>query len=165
MGDLHAEHLGPQPDDLLQLDKQLCFALHSAARQVVRQYRGVLDTLGLTYTQYLVLLVLWEWDRQKTPCPTILALGERLDLDSGTLTPLLKRMEANGLITRSVPAHDRRERYIHLTPAGRNLKRRARQVPVTLLQRSPLPVREIALLRDHVNRLRTALSGAERQDR
>jgi MarR family transcriptional regulator, organic hydroperoxide resistance regulator len=165
MGDLHADHSGPEPDDLLQLDNQLCFALHSAARQVVREYRGILESIGVTYTQYLVLLVLWEWDRQKMPRPTILALGERLDLDSGTLTPLLKRMDANGLLTRTVPEHDRRERYIHLTPAGRNLRRRARQVPASLLKRSPLSLSEITSLRDHVNRLRAVLSSSERQNR
>jgi MarR family transcriptional regulator, organic hydroperoxide resistance regulator len=163
MRDTYADDSGHEPDGLLYLDNQLCFALHSAARQVVREYRGVLDSLGITYTQYLVLLVLWEWDRDKMSHPTVLALGERLGLDSGTLTPLLKRMEVNGLITRTVPERDRRERYIRLTAAGRNLRRRARQVPVSLLKRSPFSLQEIVSLRDHVNRLRSALSSAERE--
>jgi DNA-binding MarR family transcriptional regulator len=160
MIDRQVDDSSQDPAGLLKLDNQLCFALHAAARQVVREYRGVLDSLGITYPQYLVLLVLWEWDQDHMARPTILALGERLGLDSGTLTPLLKRMETNGFITRTVPAHDRRERYIGLTAAGRNLRRRARQVPISLLKRSPISLGEIILLRDHVNRLRSALSSA-----
>jgi DNA-binding MarR family transcriptional regulator len=163
MRDTQMDDSGRDPEGVLRLDNQLCFALYAAARQVVREYRGVLDSLGITYPQYLVLLVLWEWDRENMPRPTILALGERLGLDSGTLTPLLKRMETNGVVTRTVPEHDRRERYIRLTAAGRNLRRRARQVPVSLLKRSPLSLGEIVSLRDHVNRLRNALSSADRQ--
>ena len=145
--------------DLLELDNQLCFALHAAARLVVRQYRLSLDELGLTHPQYLVLLVLWAWDREQMPTPTVHALGERLDLDSGTLTPLLKRLESRQLVTRTIPQHDRRERYIHLTEAGRALRERAMHIPVSLLKKSPVPVSEIVQLRDQVNRLRAALAG------
>jgi len=148
-------------DELLELDDQLCFTLHAAARLVVRQYRLTLDELGLTHPQYLVLLVLWAWDRDKMPRPTVHALGERLELDSGTLTPLLKRLESRKLLTRTIPPHDRRKRYIHLTDAGRELRQRAQHVPISLLKKGPLPLREIVELRDRVNRLRNALATGE----
>ena len=144
--------------ELLQLDNQLCFALHSTSRLVIRKYHEVLEQLGITYPQYLVLLVLWEWDEANYPTPNYLALGKRLDLDSGTLTPLLNRMEAGGLITRKTPSHDKRERYIKLTRAGRALKRRARKVPITLLDSSPMPVEELSHLRSALLRLRSALT-------
>ena len=143
---------------LLQLDNQLCFALHSTSRLVIRKYHEVLEALGITYPQYLVLLVLWEWDESNYPTPNYLALGKRLDLDSGTLTPLLNRMEASGLITRKTPAHDKRERYIKLTRAGRLLKRRARKVPITLLESSPVAIEELTNLRSALLRLRSALT-------
>jgi DNA-binding MarR family transcriptional regulator len=88
-------------DELLELDNQICFALHSTARQLVRAYRPALDALDLTHSQYLVMLVLWAWARDQEPKPTVKALGERLLLDSGTLTPLLKRLESRRLITRT----------------------------------------------------------------
>lgn len=87
-------------DDLLALDNQLCFALYAASRALMRTYRPLLEPLGLTYPQYLVMLVLWEWQRQPPAHPGVKALGERLQLDSGTLTPLLKRLEAQGLVRR-----------------------------------------------------------------
>jgi DNA-binding MarR family transcriptional regulator len=161
MSEPHIDYSSSNADELLELDNQLCFTLHAAARLVVRQYRLTLDELGLTHPQYLVLLVLWAWDRDKMPRPTVHALGERLELDSGTLTPLLKRLENRDLVTRTVPPHDRRERYIHLTSAGRELRERAQHVPVSLLKKGPLPLREITQLRDQVNRLRTALATGE----
>lgn len=146
--------------ELLQLDNQLCFALHSTSRLVIRKYHEVLEQLGITYPQYLVLLVLWEWDESDYPTPNYLALGKRLDLDSGTLTPLLNRMEASGLITRKTPPHDKRERYIKLTRAGRALKRRARKVPITLLDSAPVALEELTHLRSALLRLRSALTEA-----
>ena len=143
---------------LLHLDNQLCFALHSTSRVVIRKYHAALEAVGVTYPQYLVLLVLWEWERTGWPTPNYLALGKRLDFDSGTLTPLLNRMEASGLIKRTVPAHDRRERYIKLTAAGRGLKRRLRRVPLTLIENSPVPLAELLDLRNALLRLRNALS-------
>jgi DNA-binding MarR family transcriptional regulator len=143
---------------LLQLDKQLCFALHSTSRLVIRQYHELLEQLGITYPQYLVLLVLWEWEESGYATPNYLALGKRLDLDSGTLTPLLNRMEASGLITRKTPSHDKRERYIKLTRTGRALKRKARQIPLALLESSPVPLDEIVELRDALVRLREAIT-------
>jgi DNA-binding MarR family transcriptional regulator len=161
MADTHGDFGSSGSTDLLELDNQLCFALHAAARLVVRQYRLTLEQLGLTHPQYLVLLVLWAWDRDNMPRPTVHALGERLDLDSGTLTPLLKRLESRDLVTRTTPPHDRRERYIRLTETGRALRERAQHVPGSLLKKGPLPLSEIVQLRDQVNRLRTALATGE----
>lgn len=110
----HAEHATQQPDaDLLRLDNQLCFALYAASRALIRTYRERLEPLGLTYPQYLVLLVLWEHDSA-----TVSQIGDRLLLDSGTLTPLLKRMEAAGFVERVRGVRDEREVSILLTPQG-----------------------------------------------
>jgi len=149
------------PSELLALDNQLCFALHAATRQIVRAYRPVLTELGLTYPQYLVMLVLWAWDREQLARPTVRALGDRLALDSGTLTPLLKRLEARRLIKRSRAADDERELFLHLTAAGRRLEKPACRVPISLLERSPWSLTEILSLRDELKRLRADLAAAE----
>ena len=143
--------------DLLELDNQLCFALHAAARQVVRSYRPALSELGITHPQYLVLLVLWAWANQREQRPTVKALGARLALDSGTLTPLLKRMESRGLITRTRSQTDERELFVELTPRGHRLKKRASRVPLELLRQSPIPVTDLIKLREQLKQLRTAL--------
>jgi DNA-binding MarR family transcriptional regulator len=150
--------------DLLDLHDQLCFALCSAKRLIVKRQRRALNALGLTYPQYLVLLVLWEWDRSNMRRPTMVALGERLDLDSGTLTPLLRRLERCQLVTRTTWHRSRRERHIYLTAAGRTLRERAEQVAITMQRNTPLPIGEIAQLRDQINRLRAALEDKERPD-
>jgi DNA-binding MarR family transcriptional regulator len=155
-----AEKIPADGNELLELDNQLCFALHAAARQVIRSYRPVLTELELTHPQYLVLLVLWGWARDHEKRPTIKALGERLDLDSGTLTPLLKRLQSRGLITRTRSTEDERELFVHLTPAGVALKKRARRVPAHLLARSPIPLKQIIELRDQLKQLRAALASA-----
>ena len=111
--------------DLLQLDQQLCFALYNASRAITRAYAPLLEPLGLTYPQYLVLLVLWAEDGLP-----VKQLGDRLGLDSGTLTPLLKRLEKNGIVTRKRDRGDQRVVHIHLTAAGKALRARARRVPV-----------------------------------
>jgi MarR family transcriptional regulator, organic hydroperoxide resistance regulator len=103
--------------DELRLDNQLCFGLYAAANAIVRAYRPFLAALGVTYPQYLVLMALWERDRQ-----TVSELGRELKLDSGTLTPLLKRMEAAGLVARRRRARDEREVEIGLTEQGRRLR-------------------------------------------
>lgn len=144
--------------DLLELDNQLCFALHSAARQVIKSYRPALAELGLTHPQYLVLLVLWAWARNNEARPTVKALGARLALDSGTLTPLLKRLEARGLVRRTRSQRDERELFVQLTPAGLTLRKRARRVPETLLRESPIPLLELIKLRDQLKKLRAALT-------
>jgi DNA-binding MarR family transcriptional regulator len=109
----------------LALNEQLCFALYSASRAVIRAYAPLLEPLGLTYPQYLVMLVLWEEDGAG-----IKHIGDQLALDSGTLTPLLKRLEAAGLVTRRRGDGDERVVQVHLTAAGRNLRARAEGVPV-----------------------------------
>lgn len=111
-------------DDPLSLDRQLCFAVYAAAHAYGRLYKPLLDPLGLTYPQYLVMLVLWEGDGL-----TVKALGQRLMLDSGTLTPLLKRLEASGLVSRRRDAEDERLVRIALTPQGQALKQKAAAVP------------------------------------
>ena len=144
-------------DALLSLDNQFCFALHAAARMVVRAYRPLLGELDLTYPQYLVMLVLWEWDRAKEPRPAVHELGARLDLDSGTLTPLLRRLEAKGLIARQRSRTDERELHVRVTAAGAAMRREACKVPLALIQNSPIPLSEIASLRDQLKMVRAAL--------
>lgn len=143
-------------DTALDLDNQFCFALYAASRQVVRAYSEALKALDLTYPQYLVMLVLWEWTRDRCERPTVKALGARLDLDSGTLTPLLRRLEAKGVITRQRVSADEREVFLRVTPAGARLKQRARRVPIELLQQSPLPLPHIIKLRDQLKLFRAA---------
>lgn len=114
----------PAASAWLRLDNQLCFALYSASLSMTRLYKPLLDPLGLTYPQYLALLVLWESDAL-----SVGELGERLFLDSGTLTPLLKRLEASGLVRRERATDDERRVIVTLTEAGRGLRRRAEGVP------------------------------------
>jgi DNA-binding MarR family transcriptional regulator len=141
------------------LDEQLCFALYSASRAVTRAYAPLLEPLGLTYPQYLVLLVLWE--RDGVP---IKQLGERLALDSGTLTPLLKRLAAQGLVERRRGEDDERVVRIHLTAAGRALRSKARKVPMELACRagydlaSERAMRELVRLRDELTALARRLA-------
>ena len=114
-------------DELLKLENQMCFPLYACSKEVVRRYTPYLDKLGLTYTQYLVMLALWEYGPT-----TVGELGERLYLDSGTLTPLLKKMEAKGLLERKRSAGDERRVTIELTDEGVALKERARDVPLSM---------------------------------
>lgn len=143
-------------DGLLDLDNQFCFALYAATRGVVRAYAESLKSLDLTYPQYLVMLVLWEWARDRYSHPTVKALGDRLDLDSGTLTPLLKRLQEKGLVTRKRVSDDEREVFVAVTAAGARLKRRARAVPLKLLEQSPISMEELLFLRDQLKRFRSA---------
>lgn len=116
-------------DEAQKLDNQLCFPLYAASRKIIRLYRPVLDPLGLTYTQYITMLALWERDGI-----TVKELGERLFLDSGTLTPLLKKLESQGVITRARDATDERAVIVALTAQGRSLKAEAAHVPGTVAQ-------------------------------
>ena len=119
--------------DMLKLENQLCFPLYACAREVIRQYKPFLDELCLTYTQYIAMMVLWEEERIG-----VKELGERLFLDSGTLTPLLKKLEAMGLITRARSAEDERRLIVSLTPAGAALRERALDVPMHMARCSKL---------------------------
>jgi DNA-binding MarR family transcriptional regulator len=124
-------------DDALLLEQQLCFALYNASRALIRAYGPLLEPLGLTYPQYLVMLVLWE---EKSA--SVKALGERLALDSGTLTPLLKRLEERGLITRRRDPDDERVVRIELTTEGQKLRSKARRVPAGLACRTGFDVND-----------------------
>lgn len=137
-------------DDGLQLDNQLCFKLYAASRAVIRAYKPMLDQLGLTYPQYLAMLVLWEWQQQPPAQPTVKALGERLLLDSGTLTPLLKRLEAQGLLLRRRSASDEREMHLGLTAAGCALRERVMPLKEQLLCERGVDAQALAALRGQV---------------
>jgi DNA-binding MarR family transcriptional regulator len=143
----------PAADPALLLDNQLCFALYSASLAMTKLYKPLLDELGLTYPQYLVMLVLWERDGLM-----VSELGQRLSLDSGTLTPLLKRLEAAGLISRMRDVEDERRVHIHLTQAGRKLKTRAAKVPACIAAASQCSVAEISQLTRTVRTLRDRLA-------
>lgn len=131
-----------------RLDDQLCFALYAASRAVIQAYAPLLAPMGVTYPQYLVLLVLWEED-----AVPVKRLGERLQLDSGTLTPLLKRMEAQGLVTRRRAAEDERVVIITLTPEGRALRKQAAKIPTQLACHFETSWKEVARMRDELKRL------------
>jgi DNA-binding MarR family transcriptional regulator len=144
----------PLPDNaMLLLDNQLCFALYSTSLAMTRLYKPLLGELGITYPQYLVLLVLWEQDGL-----SVSALGERLFLDSGTLTPLLKRMESSGLVSRQRAAEDERRVHITLTPAGRALKEQAAKVPDCILSATQCAIPELVSLTRQVQALRRQLA-------
>ncbi|MFI8608224.1 MarR family winged helix-turn-helix transcriptional regulator [Pseudomonas sp. NPDC077649] len=142
----------------LQLDNQLCFKLYAASRAVIRAYKPMLDALGLTYPQYLAMLVLWEWQAQTPEQPTLKALGQRLQLDSGTLTPLLKRLEQMGLVQRRRAAHDEREVHLALSEAGRALQARVAPLKAQLLcQFGGEELAELDGLRQRLDRLLSRL--------
>ena len=142
-------------DKALQLDHQLCFALYSASLAMTKLYKPLLDELGLTYPQYLAMLVLWQHDGVTV---TVSELGERLHLDSGTLTPLLKRLEAAELVTRLRDVQDERRVLIRLTTAGRKLKTRAARIPGCVLEASQCTVTEAMTLTRQVQALRDRLT-------
>lgn len=131
--------------EALRLDRQLCFALYGAANRVTRLYRPLLDALGLTYPQYLAMLVLWEASPR-----TVGALGEALDLESSTLTPLLKRLEGQGLLVRTRDPEDERRVIVALTDAGKALRDQAKTVPEQLLCRLEMPLEDLGDLRERL---------------
>ncbi len=141
-------------DQALRLDNQLCFALYSASLAMTKLYKPLLDALGITYPQYLVLLVLWERDGI-----TVSELGERLSLDSGTLTPLLKRLETAGLVSRLRDTQDERRVLVRLSAAGRELKERAARIPGCVLQASQCSVADAMALTHQIQTLRNRLTG------
>lgn len=140
-------------DQALKLDHQLCFALYSASLAMTKLYKPLLEEMGLTYPQYLAMLVLWENDGV-----TVSELGKRLYLDSGTLTPLLKRLEAADLVTRLRDVQDERRVLIRLTATGRKLKARAARIPGCVLQATQCDVSEVMALTQQVQTLRDRLT-------
>ncbi|WKV95381.1 MarR family transcriptional regulator [Pseudomonas sp. H22_DOA] len=139
--------------DSLTLDSQLCFKLYAASRAVIRGYKPMLDQLGLTYPQYLAMLVLWEWQQSAPEQPTIKALGERLALDSGTLTPLLKRLEQLQLVQRQRSARDEREVHLSLTPQGQALRDQVGPLKARLLCDSGVDLDRLNELRNGLDQL------------
>ena len=138
--------------DAPRLDRQVCFALYSASRAATAVYRPILDELGLTYPQYLVMLVLWESEPRG-----VKELGGELGLDSGTLSPLLKRLEALGFVERRRSGEDERRVAIHLTPAGRSLSGPATAIPQRLADAAGLSLEELEQLRATLGKLTAAL--------
>ncbi len=137
----------------LLLDNQLCFALYSTSLAMTKLYKPMLEAMGLTYPQYLVMLVLWERDGLM-----VSELGERLFLDSGTLTPLLKRLESSGLIARIRDVQDERRVHITLTAAGHALKTQAADIPSCILKTSQCSLPDIVALTQQVQTLRSNLN-------
>lgn len=140
------------PEALLKLDNQLCFALYSTSLAMTKLYKPLLDQLGLTYPQYLAMLALWEQDGV-----TVGELGARLCLDSGTLTPLLKRLEAGGWIARTRAADDERRVLVTLTPEGRGRRKQAVAIPKQLASAIACSAQELGELRQRLHELRQRL--------
>lgn len=136
----------------LKLDDQLCFALYSVGRAMSKAYRPLLEPLGLTYPQYLVMMVLWAGDGL-----TVSEIGERLFLDSATLTPLLKRLQTAGLVTRTRARDDERQVLIALTAAGRALKTKAGSVPSGIFRATECSADELASTKARLDALRAKL--------
>ncbi|MFJ5213678.1 MarR family winged helix-turn-helix transcriptional regulator [Streptomyces sp. NPDC088354] len=143
-------------DDYLRLEQQICFSLQAASRAFGGVYRVVLKDLGLTYPQYLAMLVLWEHG----PLP-VKKIGEHLRLDSGTLSPLLKRLDTAGLVRRERSADDERSVTVHLTEDGTALRERALQVPLRISAATGLGLDDINDLRTRLDRLTSALDAAD----
>ncbi|SCB20854.1 MarR family winged helix-turn-helix transcriptional regulator [Rhizobium multihospitium] len=141
------------PDEEKRLERQLCFAVYSVAHAFNRAYKPILDRFGLTYPQYLVMLVLWEMG--DLPVKTI---GEKLDLDSGTLSPLLKRLEQAGLISRARDPKDERQVIISLTEKGMGMKWQVGEIMNAIGQATGCDMTEIAKLRDQLQQLKVNLT-------
>lgn len=137
--------------DLLALERQVCFALAVANRSVLAVYRPILEPLGLTHPQYLVMLTLWEQSPR-----TVSEISRTLQFDPATLSPLLKRLEIAGLVTRSRNVDDERQVHVELTAAGRRLRVKAERVPPAVVERLGLPLRELDALRISLNRVNAA---------
>ncbi|MGW0821554.1 MarR family winged helix-turn-helix transcriptional regulator [Streptomyces sp. NPDC002845] len=146
-------------EDFLRLDRQICFSLHAASRAFNSVYRVVLKDLGLTYPQYLVMLVLWE--HGELP---VKKLGEHLRLDSGTLSPLLKRLEAAGLVRRERSARDERSVEVRLTDEGTALRERAQAVPRRIVAATGFDIDEVRDLRSRLDRLTATLDAASLEE-
>ena len=149
-------------EEQLRLENQLCFPLYACAKEIIRQYRKPLEALNLTYTQYIVMMVLWEYGGM-----TEGELGKKVLLDSGTLAPLLKRLEKLGLIERFRPENNERKLFLKLTPEGEALKQKALSVPSAMMGCIQMPKEELLLLRELLNKAlrsmetREAVHGSE----
>jgi len=139
--------------EALSLDKQICFSLYSASNAMVRAYRSELKVLDLTYLQYIVMMVLWEEDGI-----SITLLGEKLHLDSGTLTPLLKRLEAKELIQRRLSKLDERVKELYLSDKGMALKLTAEPIPEKMLCKTGLPIEQLLDLKQQCDALLSSLN-------
>jgi DNA-binding MarR family transcriptional regulator len=133
-------------EDLLALERQVCFALAATSRSVIGLYRPILEPLGLTHPQYLVMLALWEQSPR-----TARSLADTLYLEPATLTPLLRRLESVGYVTRARNTANERELKVELTPAGRKLREQAERVPVAVIERLGVPLEALEELRDRLN--------------
>jgi DNA-binding MarR family transcriptional regulator len=147
----------PKPDDAVRLGEFLCFAVYSASHAFNRVYKPLLDELGLTYPQYLAMVLLWEQDDQ-----TVGSLGEKLFLESSTLTPLLKRLEALGQVKRTRDPVDERQVRVRLTDKGRAMREKAGEIPDCILEASGLEIDELRRLQSELVALRTALERYQR---
>lgn len=145
----------PSDIDQLALDRQFCFALYSASHAMTKTYKPMLDRIGLTYPQYLVMLVLWEQD-----AILVKDIGARLFLDSGTLTPLLKRLESNGLVSRNRNPLDERQVRVDLTAQGRALREQAAAIPEQVLCASGQELKKLGTMRSELARVRDDLFNA-----
>lgn len=137
----------------LKLDNQICFPVYALSREIVGRYRPLLDQLDITYPQYLVLLTLWEHQEQ-----SVSQLGEKLYLDSGTLTPLLKRLEQKKLVTRSRSKEDERIVKIKLTSEGQSLQKKAASIPKQLFEDMKVPEEELKQLKTTIEKILTTLN-------
>src|SRR6266481_2792033 len=150
----------PKPDGALRLVEFLCFAVYSASHAFNRVYKPLLDELGLTYPQYLAMVLLWEQDDQ-----TVGSLGEKLFLESSTLTPVLKRLEALGHVKRTRDPDDERQVRVRLTERGRAIRKKAREIPGCILEASNLKLDELMRLQGEIVALRSALERYHRNQR
>ena len=141
-------------EETLKLDNQLCFSLYATSKEIIRRYRPLLDKFDITYTQYITLLVLWEQDGL-----TVKTLGERLYLDSGTLTPLLTKLENKGLIIKKKDTKDSRETTIRLSDKGRELKEKIIEVPSSMGACVKLDFDDFVLLQKLLRKVRNGLTG------
>ena len=146
----------PAADDLLKIDNFICFALYSAGHAFTRLYKPLLDPLGLTYPQYLVMAVLWERDGR-----TVGEIGEKLLLESSTLTPLLKRLETAGMVRRTRDQDDERVVRIQLTPKGAELKQKAVEIPQAIGCSTNITIPEVMKLTADIKALREKLLAAQ----
>ena len=134
--------------DKLKLENQLCFPLYACSKEIIKKYKPYLDPLGITYTQYIALMALWEEDNI-----TVKDLGKKLFLDSGTLTPLFKKMESQNLVVRQRSSDDERNVYIRLTEEGKNLRDKALDIPNRIGSCIDLPMEEIIQLQKSLHKL------------